>query len=667
MSIKKILIANRGEIAVRVITAARHLGYGSVAVFSDADRDALHVGLADEAVRIGAAAATDSYLNTGALLLAAQQSGADAVHPGYGFLSENAAFARACEAANLTFIGPPAAVIEIMGDKARAKREAERVAIASVPGYAGAEQSDAILQQQAAAVGYPLLVKAVAGGGGRGMRRVNAPAQLAAAIRSARRQAQAAFHDDRLMLERFVANGRHIEIQVFADNHGHVVHLGERDCTIQRRRQKVIEEAPASSIDERLRQRLTSAAVGLTSAIGYRGAGTIEFIVTPAGDHYFLEMNTRLQVEHAVTEMVTGIDLVAWQLRVADGEPLPLAQEQIAVGGHAIEARLYAEDPYCDFAPQTGEIVWFRPSKAAACPGVRIDTGVAQGDVITPHYDAMVAKFIAHGHNRETALRRLVAALRSTPLAGPSTNRPLLLALLQSEAFTNGDMTTSSLDEWAATNAGVFTRAGVSPRQWALAAAFFAAVDATWFRSSAPAKLEMTLVADEHRRTVTLLRGSSTASDAPPRVHIRGDGIDVSLHVLAKQPGWLHYQHHGVQRRAFALSHRGTLYLDDGDGITSFREPSPYPLLSQRGDPRRITAPVAGTLLRLDVQPGDAVAAGQTVAVIEAMKMETQVCAAAEGTVTAVHAAVGEQLEADALVMELALSGGAHATVKDNT
>ena len=407
MTFGKILVANRGEIACRVMRTARRLGYRTVAVFSDADAQAPHVWLADQAVHIGASPAAASYLNVDTLITAARASGADAVHPGYGFLSERADFAQACLDAGLVFIGPPPGAIRAMGDKARAKRRMLEAGVPCAPGYLGEDDSDQRLAAEAGRLGLPLLVKAVSGGGGRGMRLVRDFAELPAALAGARREALAAFGDGTLMLERLIDNGRHIEVQVFADAHGHALHLGERDCTAQRRRQKVIEEAPSPVVSPALREAMGRDAVAAALAVGYVGAGTVEFIVDPDLGHFFLEMNTRLQVEHPVTECITGFDLVEWQLRVAAGEPLWLKQDDIRFNGHAIEARLVAEDPYDGWAPQTGRILGWRPQDDA----VRIDHGIAEGGEVSPYYDAMVAKFIAHGRDRNDAIRRLVAAL----------------------------------------------------------------------------------------------------------------------------------------------------------------------------------------------------------------------------------------------------------------
>ena len=429
----KILIANRGEIACRVIRTARNLGYRTVAVYSDADRDAPHVTLADEAVHIGASPAAESYLRFDAILDACRKTGADALHPGYGFLSENAAFAQACVDAGVVFIGPPASAITAMGDKALAKKRMLEAGVPCAPGYLGADQSDAVLTAEAKKMGYPLLVKAVAGGGGRGMRLVRSDAELQQGLEGARREATSAFGDGTLMLERLIDNGRHIEIQVFADAHGNAVYLGERDCTAQRRRQKVIEEAPSPVVSPAMRESMGKDAVAAALAVGYRGAGTVEFIVDDKLNHYFLEMNTRLQVEHPVTEMITGYDLVEWQLRVAAGDVLPAKQADITLTGHAIEARLYVEDPYTGFTPQTGTVLWWQPQRALHAPlaapgvghGVRMDDGIRQGSVVSPFYDPMVAKIIVHGRDRDDAIRRSCGAGQHA-LAGPEEQRPLL-------------------------------------------------------------------------------------------------------------------------------------------------------------------------------------------------------------------------------------------------
>src|SRR5512138_352971 len=413
---EKILIANRGEIACRVIRTARRLGIRTVAVHPEADANARHVRLADEAVAIGPAAARESYLSVPRILEAARATGAQAIHPGYGFLSENAEFAEACARAGIAFVGPPAAAIRAMGSKSAAKALMEKAGVPLTPGYHGDNQDPAFLAKEAKRIGYPVLIKASAGGGGKGMRRVDAPEDFEAALAACRREAAQAFGDDRVLLERYVLRPRHVEIQVFGDRHGNCLHLFERDCSVQRRHQKVLEEAPAPGMTPERRAAMGAAAVAAAKAIGYVGAGTVEFIADQAGTFHFMEMNTRLQVEHPVTEMITGLDLVEWQLRVAAGEPLPMAQEQLRIRGHALEARIYAEDPDRGFLPSTGKLIHLAPP--AESLHVRVDTGVAQGDEITPYYDPMIAKLIVWDETRDLALARMLQALANYRIVG---------------------------------------------------------------------------------------------------------------------------------------------------------------------------------------------------------------------------------------------------------
>src|SRR4051812_11574058 len=439
----KLLIANRGEIAVRVMRTAKRLGVSTVAVYSNADALALHVAMADKAVRIGPPPVRESYLKADAILAAAKQTGAEAIHPGYGFLSENAAFAEACAAAGIVFVGPPPAAIRAMGLKDRAKALMAKAGVPVVRGYLGEAQSPKRLAEEAERTGYPVLIKAVAGGGGKGMRRVDAKGEFAAALEGARREAASAFGDDRVLIEKYVGRPRHIEMQVFADNHGNAVHLFERDCSLQRRHQKVIEEAPAPGMPRALRARMGEAAVKAALAVGYSGAGTVEFIADAseglkADRFWFMEMNTRLQVEHPVTEAITGLDLVEWQVRVASGEKLPLAQEAIRSNGHAIEARLYAEDPQADFLPSTGTLERLRLPDDL----VRVDSGVREGDAVTPFYDPMIAKVIAHAQTREAAAARLAHALEETQVAGLRTNTAFLIGALKHADFIAGEIDT---------------------------------------------------------------------------------------------------------------------------------------------------------------------------------------------------------------------------------
>lgn len=634
MSFRKLLIANRGEIACRIMRTARALGYRTVAVYSEVDADAPHVGMADEAVRIGPAQAAESYRNMEALLAAAKLAGAQALHPGYGFLSENAAFARACTDAGLVFVGPPADAIAAMGDKAGAKRRMIAAGVPTAPGYVGEDQSDERLGSEARALGFPLLVKAVAGGGGRGMRLAQNAAELPEALAGARREALAAFGDATLMLERLIPHGRHIEIQIFADGHGNALHLGERDCTTQRRRQKVIEETPSPIVTREMRERMGRDAVAAALAVGYRGAGTVEFIVDQDLTHYFLEMNTRLQVEHTVTEMVTGLDLVEWQLRVAAGEPLPLHQNEVRFEGHAIEARLYAEDPYAGFAPQTGPVLLFRP-EAAARPGIRIDAGIAEGGCVTPFYDPMVAKVIAHGRDRADAIRRLRAALEDAPLLGPTTNGRFLRDLLDHEAFRNATMHTTLLDEWHENGEAILQRPQPEESDWQLAATLFAG-NPGW-RSSSVASFDLTLTCCDETRKI---RAGNAAS---------------SLQLQPIEHGCLHYTQNGLTRHAVVHRDGDTLRLVRDAAVFSFHEASPFPVAASSHDARTARATVAGTVARIEVATGDAVAAGQTLAVIEAMKMEMRVTASTAGTVAAIRILPGQQVAAGAVLIELSI------------
>ncbi|NQU63399.1 MAG: acetyl-CoA carboxylase biotin carboxylase subunit, partial [SAR324 cluster bacterium] len=441
---RSILVANRGEITMRIMRSVKTLGYKTIAIYSEADAGAPHVQFADDAVLIGPAPVAESYLDMNRILKAARDTGADAIHPGYGFLSENAEFAKACADAGLVFIGPTAEAIDLMGNKAAAKRRMMAAKVPCVPGYEGEDQSDRALLKAAGDIGYPLMVKAAAGGGGRGMRLVFAEQDLQTALDTARSEAQNAFGSGELILEKAISRPRHVEIQVFADTQGNVIYLGERDCSVQRRHQKVVEEAPCPIMTAELRARMGAAAVDVARSINYRGAGTVEFLLDDQGDFYFLEMNTRLQVEHPVTEMITGLDLVAMQIRVAEGKELWLTQEQVKLSGHAIEVRLYAEDPAQDFLPVTGSIDLWAPAQGE---GIRIDSGIVTGQEISPFYDPMLAKVITWGETRQTALNRLVEALKGTTLFGAKTNKKFLIDVLERETFKKGQATTAFIDE----------------------------------------------------------------------------------------------------------------------------------------------------------------------------------------------------------------------------
>jgi geranyl-CoA carboxylase alpha subunit len=605
-------------------------------------------------VHIGGSAASESYLRIDALLEAARKTGADAIHPGYGFLSENEAFAQACLDANVTFIGPPPAAIHAMGDKARAKKLMIEAKVPTAPGYLGENQDDQHFISEAEKLGFPLLVKAVSGGGGRGMRLVHAKDELAQAIVSARREAQSAFGDGTLMLERLIENGRHIEIQVFADAHGNAVYIGERDCSAQRRRQKVIEEAPSPIVSAEMRASMGRDAVAAALAIGYRGAGTIEFIVDDQLNYYFLEMNTRLQVEHPVTEMISGLDLVEWQLRVAVGQPLPLTQDQITLTGHAIEARLYTEDPYADFAPQTGPIRWWRPERALH-EGVRIDGGIREGGEVTPFYDPMVAKLIVHGRDRDDAIRRLIATLDDAPLLGLRNNSRFLRDLIDSQAFRDGAMTTALIDQWGADKAPILDRPVASVEAWLIAAAAYALKgrqDATakTLRSASVTDYELHLACDGVQHRLHIRPGSQGAIT----LNIDKDPTEHSLRILGHdEHGTLRYEIDGIRKRLLAVWVDSALHLVIQAATFVFLEVSPWPSKDVANDPSRAVSPVAGVIAQVLVKPGDAVTEGQPLLSVEAMKMEMWLSAQAPGVVKAVHVAVGEQVQSQALLVEL--------------
>src|SRR6516162_5989404 len=621
----KILIANRGEIACRVIRTAQRLGIATVAVYSEADRRAMHVELADEAWPIGPPPPRESYLNIEAILDAARESGTEAVHPGYGFLSENAEFAEACEARGIAFIGPPASAIRTMGSKAAAKALMQQYGVPLVPGYHGEDQEPDRLLDEAGRIGFPVLIKASAGGGGRGMRVVGGAAEFAAALASAKREAAAAFGDDRMLIEKYLLHPRHIEIQIFADRDGNAIHLFERDCSIQRRHQKVIEEAPAPGLTAKERSAMGKAAVAAAKAVGYLGAGTVEFIVG-AGTFYFIEMNTRLQVEHPVTEAVTGLDLVEWQFRVAAGEALPLREQNLVLRGHAIEARIYAEDPERGFLPQTGTLRGLRlpPSEIA-----RVDTGVRPGDAVTPFYDPMIAKIIAWGEDRPTAITRLRRALAETGVLGVATNLGLLKQILAQPDFAAGTVDTAFVEGHRA--------ALLAPRRAAPETVLAAAALCRLLAREAAARAAAARSGDAF---------SPWALIDGRRIVVAGEwGFDGLLVVVID----------GIHRRMPVLEH--------GLEIAVFFESEGWrlvevdPLAAHAGeDPTagRLTAPMPGRITQLIVKPGMNVRRGQPLMVIEAMKMEHTVSAPADGVVEAVRFAVGDQVEEGAELIAFA-------------
>jgi geranyl-CoA carboxylase alpha subunit len=661
-AVTKLLVANRGEIACRIIRTARAMGIRTVAVYADADRGAPHVALADEAVWLGGSPASESYLRGERLLACAAQVGADALHPGYGFLSENAAFADAVASAGLTFVGPPGDAIRAMGDKAGAKRRMAAAGVPVSPGYSGDDQSDARFLAEAERVGFPLMVKATAGGGGRGIRVVGSAAELPAALESARREATSAFGDGTLLLERRIVDGRHVEVQVFADAHGNVVHLGERDCTAQRRRQKVIEEAPSPIVDAALRARMGEAAVSAARAVGYRGAGTIEFMVDGSGAFWFLEMNTRLQVEHPVTELVTGLDLVRWQLLVAQGEPLPLRQDQVTLDGHAIEARLYAEDPYDGFRPSIGPVTRFAPERLAGRPGVRVDAGVASGGEVSPFYDAMVAKVIAHGATRAEAIAKLVQALDDAPLVGLAANGRFLRDLVTHPDFVGARMTTTRIDAWGESGEPILARPTPSEHTWRVAAALAARGAGDGFRSLGASRFSLTIAGEGARRTFAVRHGSAaeqaeaqaTWGPGYVRVDLEHGGATHTVLVGPGDADGFVVVDDGVRRAALATrAADGAWWITERAHGFRFVEPSPLARRAAADDPRRVLAPLAGVVARVLVEVGQAVEAGQPLAIVEAMKMETRVPARAAGKVVAVHARVGEQVTSGRPLFEL--------------
>jgi 3-methylcrotonyl-CoA carboxylase alpha subunit len=652
---RKILIANRGEIACRVIRTARRMGIATVAVYSDADREALHVAMADEAIRIGPAEAAKSYLDGAAIVRAAEASGAEAIHPGYGFLSENPAFVEAVEAASLVFIGPSADAIRAMGLKDAAKALMEKAGVPVVPGYHGAEQDAAFLAAEADAMGYPVLIKARAGGGGKGMRRVERREEFAAALASARREAESAFGDGSVLVEKYMAKPRHIEVQVFGDNHGNVVHLFERDCSLQRRHQKVIEEAPAPGMTAEMRAAMGAAAVRAASAIGYSGAGTVEFIADVSEGlrqdrFYFMEMNTRLQVEHPVTEAITDIDLVEWQLRVAAGEPLPKRQQDLTMKGWAFEARLYAENPARDFLPATGRLAVFDLPQ-----DVRVDTGVRTGDLVTPYYDPMIAKVIAHGRDRTEALARLEAALAKCRIGGVVTNVGFLARLCRLPAFAAGDVDTGLIER-----AGGDTLAEPGPSEEAFA---LAALSALGF-----------LVAAAGADPWSHLRGFRLWGEAAQRVFLEHAGSEYGIRIAVLGEDAFEVEHDGVRRSIRLLStERDAIRADfggriaaatvrrEGDAIFVFMAGSGHVFTlagavgheSEAAAGDELRAPMPGLVRIVSAVPGARVEKGAALVTMEAMKMELVLAAPRDGVVAAVPVSVGDQVPEGALLLSL--------------
>jgi len=653
----KILIANRGEIACRVIATCRALGIATVAVYSDADRNARHVRLADEAVAIGPAPAAESYLRAEVILDAARRTGAQAIHPGYGFLSENAAFADACAAAGIVFVGPPASAIRAMGDKSAAKALMQQAGVPLTPGYHGDNQDPQFLRGQADAIGYPVLIKASAGGGGKGMRRVDDSAAFIDALASCQREARSAFGNEHVLVEKYVLRPRHIEIQVFGDRHGNVVHLFERDCSVQRRHQKVLEEAPAPGMTAERRAAMGKAAVDAARAVGYVGAGTVEFIASPGGDFYFMEMNTRLQVEHPVTEFITSTDLVAWQLQVAAGQPLPKRQDELAIHGHALEARLYAEDADKGFLPSIGTLRHLRLPTPTA--NVRVDTGVEEGDTITPFYDPMIAKLIVWDIDRDAALRRMQQALADCQVVGVTTNAGFLRRLVGTASFAQAKLDTALIER---EQEALAAPAAGDEALWALAAIAAtvttptARVDARdaqspWqaqdgWRIGATAARTLPLQQGERERVVRVTvqpGGWQVQRNAEPAVRVQGSFKDGHLDVVVQEQRL----RVGVQRDDMQV------YLFTAQGQQRFTVHDPVGESEQASaDAGSLLAPMPGKIVATLVEPGTKVTRGTPLVVLEAMKMEHTLAAPADGTVHGYRAKAGEQVGDGAVLVD---------------
>ena len=651
----KILIANRGEIACRIAQTCRELGVTTVAVYSDADAEAAHVAACDEAWRLGPPAPRESYLNQDAILEVARRSGAEAVHPGYGFLAENAGFARACEEAGIAFIGPPPSAIEAMGSKTAAKQLMAEAGVPLIPGYHEANQDPEHLAAEAEAIGYPVLIKASAGGGGKGMRRVDHPAEFREALAAAQREASASFGDDQVLIEKYVLEPRHVEIQVFADRFGDVVHLYERDCSVQRRHQKILEEAPAPGLTAERRAEMGEAACRAAQAIGYQGAGTVEFIVDAGGGFYFMEMNTRLQVEHPVTEMVTGEDLVAWQLEVAAGGPLPRRQEEITLSGHAIEARVCAEDPAADFRPATGRIRLFQPPRTSS--QVRLDTGVRSGDRISPHYDSMVAKLIVWDRDRPRALARLRGALDDFQVAGLTTNIGFLRGVAGHPSFIAGDFDTGFVDQHGE---ALLEREAQIP-ETVLAAACLLELLRIEREAQEQAQASGDPYSPWHASDGWRLNGDNhhtlelIADSGPLQVtaHYRRDGYELALPSGRSRvsgtldaEGRLALTRDGVRQPIPFIAHDGELEITWQGRRYRLRPHDPLTAgMDDEGVDGSLTAPMPGTLVAVRVEPGQKVQAGETLAVLEAMKMEYTIEAPSDGTIAAVHFAAGDTVD----------------------
>ncbi len=647
--ISKILVANRGEIALRIIRTAQNLGYRTAAVYSEADKEALHVTAAHEAVCIGPAPAGESYLAPDKIIHAARLTGADAVHPGYGFLAENAGFVRACREAGLVFIGPDSEAMELMGNKRLAKAALLEAGVPCIPGYQGTAQSEDALLEEAEKIGMPLMVKAAAGGGGRGMRLVKNPADLTESIKNARQEAESTFGSGELILEKAIENPRHIEVQVFADMHGNAVYMGERDCSVQRRNQKVVEEAPSPFVDEELRRRMGNAAVNAARACGYTGAGTVEFLVDQDKNFYFLEMNTRLQVEHPVTEMITGLDLVAWQIKVACGDALPLGQEEIKLSGHAVEVRLYAEDVRRDFLPQTGDVLSFEvPSRE----GIRADCGIDAGQKVSPYYDPILAKIIAWGEDRREALRRLSSALQDTVLLGINNNKLFLERIAGNPVFEAGEATTAFIENHFS---GDYSMSGGDPPAAAIAVAAMLAYQIrsprtreTDWHNPAPYRYSMILRFEGKDYHAGLVKqGNKFSITCSEQV--------VEMEWAEAENGVLVYVENGVRKRAWFAESGEKLFLDHGCGHFIFEnqtlEPPEAP--DAAGGGGDIKSAMNGVVVYVNVEEGELVESGRSLLTLESMKMQHQVTAGIAGRVQSLLVSPGDQVSPGQLLVRI--------------
>ena len=637
-----VLIANRGEIACRVMRTAKDLGLTTVAVHSATDRDARHCREADLCVDLGGSKAADSYLKIDKIIAAAHASGAQAIHPGYGFLSENAAFARAVEAAGMIFLGPPASAIEAMGSKSAAKALMERAGVPLVPGYHGEDQDLETFRLASERIGYPVLLKATAGGGGKGMKVVEDVTQLAEALASAQREALSSFGDARMLVEKYVLKPRHVEIQVFADQHGHCLYLNERDCSIQRRHQKVVEEAPAPGLSAAQRQAMGESAVRAAQAIGYVGAGTVEFLLDARGDFFFMEMNTRLQVEHPVTEAITGLDLVAWQIRVARGEPLPITQAQVPLHGHAIEVRLYAEDPGNDFLPQTGRLRVYR--EPAAGTGRRVDSGVSEGDEVSPFYDPMLGKLIAWGEDREQARLRLLAMLDEFAIGGLKTNLSFLRRIIAHPAFAAAELDTDFIPRY---------QEQLLPPPQALSAAFWSAAGEAFRQSLTPNVRD-----DDPNSPWAISCGLRCGLPAQTLLALESNGerqiVTLTTPLAATHHDQLVIEQNGVQRRHLAIRREDSLcFYWEGELHRVTRFDPVIAVGSAHDSQGGLSAPMNGSVVRILVTPGQTVTAGAALVVLEAMKMEHSLRAPRDGVVKSLFCQEGDMVKEGSVLVAL--------------